>query len=264
MSITVTCSECDKKLKVKDEAAGRKVRCPGCDEMIAVPKPVEPELDDLDDFDEVDDEEDLELRKLAKKRLKSSEDEFEEELPRRKASKKGAKKAKPRRVSSGSFLSDFYEGQLSQTMSYVFWGVFAVSWLAASTHIYLTFLFVIVMFFILFLRGLITSIWWAKICAEDSPIAPVIYIIFVLCPVVGLIYGCMNNDRCEKPNRMFMFSIGIAFMSLVALFFAIGIGMAAFNLEFDRFKRSPAGAGNPVNQPSPMPPPNFGSGRRRR
>src|SRR5262245_23628468 len=33
----VTCSECEKKVKVKDGAAGKKARCPECGELFAVP-----------------------------------------------------------------------------------------------------------------------------------------------------------------------------------------------------------------------------------
>lgn len=36
MAIAVRC-KCGKKLKLKDEFAGRKVRCPGCKEVVAVP-----------------------------------------------------------------------------------------------------------------------------------------------------------------------------------------------------------------------------------
>jgi hypothetical protein len=38
MSIPIRC-DCGKSLKVKDEAAGRKVRCPGCGVVLPIPKP---------------------------------------------------------------------------------------------------------------------------------------------------------------------------------------------------------------------------------
>ncbi len=38
MSISLTC-ECGRALRVKDEAAGRKVRCPGCGKVLPVPRP---------------------------------------------------------------------------------------------------------------------------------------------------------------------------------------------------------------------------------
>jgi ribosomal protein S27E len=37
MPFTIECSKCHKTLKVPDEAAGKKVRCPSCQEIIAVP-----------------------------------------------------------------------------------------------------------------------------------------------------------------------------------------------------------------------------------
>ncbi len=38
MSISLSC-ECGRALRVKDEAAGRKVRCPGCGNVLPVPRP---------------------------------------------------------------------------------------------------------------------------------------------------------------------------------------------------------------------------------
>src|SRR5271155_4635782 len=35
--ITLTCSRCERKLKVKDEAAGRAVQCPACQQAVKVP-----------------------------------------------------------------------------------------------------------------------------------------------------------------------------------------------------------------------------------
>jgi DNA-directed RNA polymerase subunit RPC12/RpoP len=265
MPITVTCSECEKKLKVKDELAGRKVRCPGCEGVILVPKAEEPELDELEEFDDFDDGEDIKLRKPAKKRRRSSEDEFDDELPVRKSSSKNAKKAKakPNRTGSWDFFSDFYEGQLSQILAYIFWGVFALCWLGAMTGPYLAVLLLFVVGLMQAIRGLITIIWWARICAEDSPIAPVIYITFIFLPFVALIYGCLNNDRCEKPNRMFMFSIGISFMTFVALFVAMMIGTFVFKVDYT-LDIKPTGAGAPAPQVSPMMTPNFGPRRGRR
>jgi LSD1 subclass zinc finger protein len=49
MPISVTCSKCEKKLKVPDAAAGKKIRCPSCKTVVMVPAPeelVEPD-DDL-------------------------------------------------------------------------------------------------------------------------------------------------------------------------------------------------------------------------
>jgi len=37
MPITFSCNSCDKKLRVKDELAGKKVKCPGCATVLHVP-----------------------------------------------------------------------------------------------------------------------------------------------------------------------------------------------------------------------------------
>jgi phage FluMu protein Com len=37
MPITFSCNSCNKKLRVKDELAGRKVKCPGCATVLQVP-----------------------------------------------------------------------------------------------------------------------------------------------------------------------------------------------------------------------------------
>lgn len=37
MAISVQCSGCEKKLKVKDELAGMRVKCPSCGQVIVIP-----------------------------------------------------------------------------------------------------------------------------------------------------------------------------------------------------------------------------------
>ena len=37
MSISVQCPGCEKKLKVKDELAGKRVKCPNCAQVVVVP-----------------------------------------------------------------------------------------------------------------------------------------------------------------------------------------------------------------------------------
>ena len=39
MALSVTCENCDREMRVKDEAAGKSVRCPGCSEPVRVPTP---------------------------------------------------------------------------------------------------------------------------------------------------------------------------------------------------------------------------------
>ena len=54
MPISITCTGCDKKLKVPDAAAGKKIRCPACKAVIAVP--MQEEFVEPDDLVEPDEE----------------------------------------------------------------------------------------------------------------------------------------------------------------------------------------------------------------
>ena len=50
MPISIICSECQMKLQAPDTAAGKKIRCPACQTVIAVPEPEK--LDELVEVDE--------------------------------------------------------------------------------------------------------------------------------------------------------------------------------------------------------------------
>ncbi len=63
MPISVDC-ECGRKFKVKDEAAGRKVRCPGCQETVVVP------VTDVESFGSVDGGDDDEIASKPRQRSK--------------------------------------------------------------------------------------------------------------------------------------------------------------------------------------------------
>ena len=45
--ISFDCEECQKRLKVKDELAGKKIKCPGCGHVQAAPQPVSPPVETL-------------------------------------------------------------------------------------------------------------------------------------------------------------------------------------------------------------------------
>lgn len=60
MAITVVCPECGNSHKVKDEAAGKKLRCKGCEKVISIPKPAaDSEADPWESLDENDGGEEL-------------------------------------------------------------------------------------------------------------------------------------------------------------------------------------------------------------
>jgi hypothetical protein len=72
MSIAVVCESCERSVKVKDDLAGRKIKCPGCGKVLAVPD------------EEVDE-------RPARKRSREREED-EEGRPRRKGGNKKSKK----------------------------------------------------------------------------------------------------------------------------------------------------------------------------
>ena len=70
MSIAVECASCERSIKVKDELAGRKIKCPGCGKLLTVP--------------------DEEVEEKPQNRSRDREED--EERPRRKKEKKRSKK----------------------------------------------------------------------------------------------------------------------------------------------------------------------------
>ena len=50
MSILVSCDECGKELRAKDEAAGKQAKCPNCKAIIQIPHPQEPVDAEEDDY----------------------------------------------------------------------------------------------------------------------------------------------------------------------------------------------------------------------
>jgi hypothetical protein len=73
MTIALTCQSCDKPLKVKDELSGKKIKCPGCGEIIAVPREKQPAASAV---------------QKEEPRPKPSFEDDEEDRPRKKKKKK--------------------------------------------------------------------------------------------------------------------------------------------------------------------------------
>ncbi len=95
MPIALEC-DCSKKLRVKDELAGRKIRCPECKGVIAVPVPeveVEPEPEDADAYVTPDEPK---SSTASKSKSKSSEDDDDSasyvtaEMPKTKSKSKSS------------------------------------------------------------------------------------------------------------------------------------------------------------------------------
>jgi uncharacterized Zn finger protein (UPF0148 family) len=76
MPVAFSCPECDKSLKVKDELAGKKVKCPGCGEPIVVEAADDPEpesaVQEPPRRKGRDDDDDDRPRKKKKKKKKSN------------------------------------------------------------------------------------------------------------------------------------------------------------------------------------------------
>ncbi len=134
MPIKVKCrnDECGAVLRVKDEAAGKKVRCPKCKGIIPVPAPEpEEELDELDDLEEVEDtrtKKKSRSRKAtasAKRRSRDDEDddydEDEDDRPRKK---------KPKKLQGFDGLSKIYFG-CGLGLSFVILVIPFLSWVSS-------------------------------------------------------------------------------------------------------------------------------------
>lgn len=93
MTIQFKCDSCGKALKVDDSKAGKRVKCPGCQEVITIPQPLEAEEEeekDEFDFGSSQDEDD------------NDDDDQGEALPRKRSKPKSKSKSKrPSRQSAG-------------------------------------------------------------------------------------------------------------------------------------------------------------------
>jgi hypothetical protein len=76
MSIELECLACGRNLRVRDELAGRKVRCPGCGKVMPVPAVVE-ELPVVGEEEELPEEEEESPARPARRRLPKRRQERE-------------------------------------------------------------------------------------------------------------------------------------------------------------------------------------------
>src|SRR5579862_8083850 len=100
MSVMITCPDCDKTLKVKDEAVGKKVRCPACSNVFtARSKPKNLDDNFLDDLEKS-------APPKRKRRVVEDDQDDEEQLPARKSRsvKSASTKEKPKKSDSKAIL----------------------------------------------------------------------------------------------------------------------------------------------------------------
>lgn len=120
MSIAVRCRQCEKKLKVPEKLAGKKVRCPGCQSAVAVPRPKPKPADEEDDFlnalgaagdgEQIDDDPFADAEPVAK--------------PRKKKISRSKSSAKKSKQSSGEGSRRAFLGAAGGGMVAVLWLLF--------------------------------------------------------------------------------------------------------------------------------------------
>lgn len=101
MPIPFECTGCGKKLKVKDDAAGKRIKCPDCQAVLTVPKP---EVDEDDFLGGLDEAVKQEKKRPRAEPVEDDEDaEDYESAPRASSSKRRTKKTSTKsKSSSGS------------------------------------------------------------------------------------------------------------------------------------------------------------------
>lgn len=91
MSLIVSCSNCEKKYKVGDDKAGKKIKCAGCGTIISIPGAAapEPQVEEEDPWD------------AGPSHSDEAEDDFELPPPRRSAPRRPAARSRSSRSSEG-------------------------------------------------------------------------------------------------------------------------------------------------------------------
>jgi transposase len=107
MPISVTCLYCGRTLKAKDEHAGQKAKCPGCDNVIMVPKPkVEPVMAEAVEVEPADAADDR-------------EPDYQDDRPRPKKRRPPGKRERPSKGSDHSISPSVVGGLLMMLIAVV-------------------------------------------------------------------------------------------------------------------------------------------------
>lgn len=164
------CPNCDKPLKIPDDTAGKRVRCPGCAEAFAVPEPPEEE-----------------------------ETEAEEAPPRKR------KKRKKRRKPDGNALKDtlhYWTGAVG--LFPIFSGLLVMMWLFVGAVA----LFIPPLAWLLVMTGSLTYVvgwgWFLFVAFRDNPMwGALCFITQFFC----IPYFFMNMEETWKPATLLVLGI---------------------------------------------------------
>lgn len=80
MSIEARCTKCDKKVKVKDELAGKKIKCPGCGEKLSIPEAAVEKQEINEDLNSTESIINLNLKKFKHKEIDLEDEELDLDL----------------------------------------------------------------------------------------------------------------------------------------------------------------------------------------
>jgi hypothetical protein len=77
MAIEARCEKCDKKVKVKDALAGKKIKCPGCGAVIAIPAAAAEKQELNPDLNSTESIINLNLKKFKHKEIDPEDEDFD-------------------------------------------------------------------------------------------------------------------------------------------------------------------------------------------
>lgn len=193
MAIPVVCDGCDSRFQVKDELAGKLVRCRGCSEPVRVSKGRSPkrsaveQLDELEDWDESEDEWDdrIESPIAPRKKVKAS---------------KSKKKSKSRHAESLLALVGYFKQiEAVDVLPLMTWGSLAIFFLMFLIGFLSP---VVAQYFVignLLTRGFLCmccTLGFLGVAVKENPICLLLCLLF---PIYSLWYVISRWDRCAQP-----------------------------------------------------------------
>ena len=241
MPIAVTCEGCEKRYQVKDDLAGKRIKCPNCQDVLTVggkpaaapakskPKPV----DDDDVDDDFNDDDDDDFNELQKSRRRVAE-----KSGKKKKNKSGSGNT-PWTLIIGGAAGGFF--LLTAVMAFI----------SPVVSVGMTFLF----FLAALGLGMVGGIGCLIKAFQEDVVCGLLYIFL---PFYGLYYLITRWDDVQPFGKCLLGGIGCQFLA-IALFV---LNAAAIGLSTPRNGNagiiSPNGQQLPGTNPPPVIP-NFGA-----